>query len=428
MHDENHDMNECQKCMCMVDAYIDKELSEEEAAFFASHVAHCESCSKMLSMSLLIRDCALGMDDNIAVPLSAQSAWRRAVRTEIAGRKRRRFVKAASGIAAALVILVGSTFVLRNTSLLYPPQNETGTLAFASIQKDELLVAPLSVDNGAMPSVARAAGADMSTRMAVLQSDGDTDDLTETTEIAPESEEDLTAKQAAEIRIATREARTDAFDSDKQALYDLVAEYGGSVSSDKVNHQSGARVGQFTLRVPNDYLDDFLVAFENIGKTVSIEVKNEDISAHYFDANSRLDTAHATVARLNKLISEADADSIAGLKAQLDAAYNEIDELERILFAYNAENISNATVYLTLYEVSKLPQATPEPSIGERSSSGFNQSLNAIGDFFGDMVVSMAVIAPVAGSILLGAAIVFCIAYYIGKKKSKQTDGCEKKE
>lgn len=425
MYDENRDMSACQKCIYMFDAYIDKELTEEQSAFVASHIASCESCAKKLSTALLIRDCALGMDDGIAVPLGAQSAWRRAVRSEIAGRKRRRLIKTVSGIAAAFILMVGSTFALRNTDLLYPPRDNAGAVAISSIQKDELLIASIPADNGLMSSKMRTA--DGITTMGVLQSDGETEDSGNADELATVSEDAPVEDESSKVRIATREAQTDAFDGDRQALTDLVSEYGGFISSDSVDHQATARVGQYKIRVPDDYLDDFLVAFENIGKTVSISLESDDISAHYYDANSRLNTAIALVARLNELIPQADADSIADLKTRLDAAYNEIDELERIISTYDTD-MSYATVYLTLYEVSKLPLATPEPSLGERSSSGFNQSLDAIGNFFGDMVVSMAVIAPVAGSILLGAAIVFCIAYYIGKKKSKQTDGGEKKE
>ena len=120
---------------------------------------------------------------------------------------------------------------------------------------------------------------------------------------------------------------------------------------------------------------------------------------------------------VEELIPEAQGDELQALNDQLEEAYAAIDELQKLLNRYDSD-ISYATVRMTLWEKSQFaPEPTKEPTLGERSRSGFQQSLHAVGKFFRDMVVSLAVIAPVAGILIVVGIVMGVIIYTIRKKK-----------
>ena len=72
----------CEQFALLLDAYIDGELPAEEMAAFTEHARACEACGREFEAALLVKDALLHMDDEVAVPLEAQAAWRNAVRLE----------------------------------------------------------------------------------------------------------------------------------------------------------------------------------------------------------------------------------------------------------------------------------------------------------------------------------------------------------
>ena len=102
----------CSDFKQMLDLYIDGELNEDQRKSLEAHAAHCSSCRNELTASEQLRDILSHMDDNIAVPLPAQAAWRSAVRAE-AKRIRLKKVYAVCGTVAAVCMLtVGVTAML----------------------------------------------------------------------------------------------------------------------------------------------------------------------------------------------------------------------------------------------------------------------------------------------------------------------------
>ena len=104
----------CEELRARLDAYIDGELSQEEQRAFEAHAAACADCGRELEMAKLVRDALGEMDDEVAVPLNVQAGWRNAVRAEAKRRTNRRWLRAAYGAAAALVLVIGATALMRN--------------------------------------------------------------------------------------------------------------------------------------------------------------------------------------------------------------------------------------------------------------------------------------------------------------------------
>ena len=108
---------DCEKFLMLLDAYIDNELSEAEKEQFLMHAKTCEDCKTELRNAEALRSLLAGLDDDIAVPLEAQAAWRRAVREEAKqkpARNAKRLWMRASYAAAAVLLLVGCTFAFGN--------------------------------------------------------------------------------------------------------------------------------------------------------------------------------------------------------------------------------------------------------------------------------------------------------------------------
>ncbi len=103
---------DCKRLSEVLDDYIDGILSPEEMHAVEIHADSCESCAEELKAAKLLKDMLKGMqEETVAVPLEAQAAWRNAIRTEAKHRKMRAWVRYGGALAAALVLVIGSTFL-----------------------------------------------------------------------------------------------------------------------------------------------------------------------------------------------------------------------------------------------------------------------------------------------------------------------------
>lgn len=433
----------CESFMSQLDAYLDDALSAEEMRRMDAHADECAKCAQELNAGRQLVQMLRGMDDGIAVPLDVQAGWRRAVKKEISARKRKRLYRVFGTVAAALIVMIGSTFALRGTGMdAFPVQagaNEAAVNTYAAEgaptvrriaanQGDQGEALRMSADVG-MPVVLETDGDEQRTGGTVQEDEGTRSRQAATVSDASTDEpavmmDGLTAqeeapKTAAPILVygASREAETENFDQERDTLKALVSEYEGYFASDLLTQDDGARCLTSEIRVPVEQLDAFVTALDDVGTTLSLESTAEDVAAYYYDAEARLQTQQAIAARLNQLIPEAQGDELQTLNDQLEEAYAAIDELQKLLNRYDSD-VSYATVHMTLWEKSQFaPEPTKEPTLGERSRSGFRQSLHAVGEFFRDMVVSLAVIAPVAGILIVVGIVVGVVIYVVRKKK-----------
>ena len=433
----------CEQFLSLLNDEADGILSDENRRAMEAHASACASCARQKKMNDLLIDGLAGLDDSVTVPLNAQSAWRRAVKWEANARKRRRFTRIAAGIAAVFVVMVASTFALRSG----------GRLDALSVNNESALDSSgerlrIASSGGVHPLLMARSG------NMLVEADGadGIEGAVEAAKEVPASNEGFVFEDVAEESFSAffdaasgteygeeaeilrvnrylRAAETNAFDQERTNLISLVGEYEGYFASDKLEsaENSDARYSVSEICVPDAIAQEFMEALENIGETLKYEAASEDVSAYYFDAEARLNSQKMIVDRLNELIFTATGEEIKTIQSELNASYDAIDELEKVLSAYDRQ-VSYATVTFTLYEKTDKtawaelyravkPIPSPEPSLSERSASGFRQSLSAVGGFFEDMVVSMAVIAPVAGVILAAAALIWGIAFIIKKNK-----------
>ena len=437
----------CERFMGQLDAYLDGALTAEEMRQMEAHADECAKCAEELNAGRQLVQMLRGLDDEIVVPLDVQAGWRRAVRKEISAKKRKNWYRVLGTVAAALVVMIGSTFAMRGTDMvafsneLSPNETSGNTYVaagapvgrrIAAKQGDRAKVMLVSAADAGAPVVFGTDGEEQQKKVSdvVLEDEGAMGSRQTATASDANPAEPLVMssmpatpeeapKPTAPLLVygANREAETENFDQERETLKALVSEYDGYFASDLLTQSDGARCLTSEIRVPAERLDEFVTALDDVGTTLSLESTANDVAAYYYDADARLGTQQAIVARLNQLIPEAQGDELQALNDQLEEAYAAIDELQKLLNRYDSD-ISYATVRMTLWEKSQFaPEPTKEPTLGERSRSGFQQSLHAVGKFFRDMVVSLAVIAPVAGILIVVGIVVGVIIYTIRKKK-----------
>lgn len=203
-----------------LDAYADGELSDAEVDEMLEHAKNCASCARELETAALLHDAMEHIDDNVAVPLAAQAAWRNAVRREAGAKKLKKRARYLYAAAAAVVVLLGCTAALRGA--------------------EHAKVEP-------MLAAETAQGAS-----AIVVSDG----------MEP------AAKGAVDAR---RKIVTDDVEAARETVAALCEEYGASLLSEEAS--DGAVV--FRIELPGDYMEDFLNAAAQLGTAADSEIHED---------------------------------------------------------------------------------------------------------------------------------------------------------
>lgn len=434
----------CKEFLQCLDAYLDGELAQPEREAFLRHAQNCSACADALAHAEAVHAALSHLNDDLCVPLPAQAAWRAAVKREAKRRKGRVLTRALSAFAAAFVVLAGTTAVFRATGVLdFDVDNAPAASVHIepSAPRAEYYDEITAAVDEIQPATANGAVDPAQARHALVEADGAVADGGAGAQTAaPESEdsaagvnaliagdessaettqesEEAAGKERLLARSATREMRTENFDATHTSIQNLVEEYGGNVVNDAVSGQNGARSAVMAVDVPADELDAFLEALDFVAEVTYRSVSSEDISANYYDAQGRLETLRLEKDRLNQLIAEAsDAAALAELDAQLDEVYAQIDTLEGKLRGFDNQ-LAHARVDIALTEGAHL-EATAITGDGDGAAQqGLTRSLEAIGAFFSDMGVSLAVIAPYAGIAVLLIALVWVGVFLYNRRR-----------
>ena len=209
----------CEEMRAKLDAYMDGELAEAELRAMEDHAAACEDCRGEWATAQLVREALADLPDEVDVPLSAQAAWRSAVRAEAKRQRNRRWLRWGYAAAAALVLALGAAAVLGGI----PGRRaaEPITLAAAPTQ-------------------------------AVVAYDGDAA---------------AAALLQDEAYAAWKKYAAEDFDAACASVEALAEEYGGEYSAEK--RQEPDRPGEdwavYRVELPREYLEDFLSAASHLG-------------------------------------------------------------------------------------------------------------------------------------------------------------------
>lgn len=235
------------------------------------------------------------------------------------------------------------------------------------------------------------------------------------------------------IITVTMSAETDDLDTLTTALDETITQLDGYVEDQRIYNGSSYssrryRSAYMTVRIPAEDVDKFTQEVSGIANVVSQEKDLEDITLNYVATESRLTALETEEARLLELLAKAENMSdLLEIEARLTEVRYELENAASRLRLYDNQ-VDYATIHLDITEVQEYTPVE-EPTLWERISGGFKDSLKGVGEGAVDLLVWIITVSPylvVYGAILTG--IVLLVRHFRKKKikpSPKQEGGSE---
>lgn len=175
------------------------------------------------------------------------------------------------------------------------------------------------------------------------------------------------------------------------------------------------RNANLTIRIPAETVDDFIRQVSGIANVISQEKNLEDITLSYVSTETRLKALQTEEARLLELMAQAETMAdLLEIEARLTDVRYELENYASRLRTYDNQ-IDYATIHL---DISEVQEYTPvkDPTLWERISSGFKDSLKDLWKSLQNLLVGIVVVSPFL--LVYGAmvAVVVLLIRYIHKK------------
>ena len=188
----------------------------------------------------------------------------------------------------------------------------------------------------------------------------------------------------------------------------------GMINSDA--SASRHRYANYTIRVPKEHFQAMLDRFYEIGNVLYVSTRADNITAQYFDAESRLNTYRTEESRLLAMLDKADTvEDMIMVESRISDVRYQIETLTATLRNWQNQ-VDYSTIELSIREVSKLSEsATYQQTYSQELGDGLKTTLKAMGDFCKLVFKVIVMISPV----LLIAAVVVVVVLIVRKRKSK---------
>ena len=177
------------------------------------------------------------------------------------------------------------------------------------------------------------------------------------------------------------------------------------------------RSASWTVRIPAENVDQFTEDVAGLANVVSNNLRREDITLQYVATESRVTALQTEETRLLELLAQAETMAdLLEIEARLTDVRYELENYASQLRLYDNQ-VDYATIYLYIEEVQEYTPVE-DPTLWERISGGFKDSLEGLGESLEDLLVLLIVAAPyilVYGSIF---AVIILVFRKISGKKS----------
>lgn len=225
-----------------------------------------------------------------------------------------------------------------------------------------------------------------------------------------------------------------------QGVYDMVERFGGFVQSSSISgsdYYSAARGRQsmryasFTVRIPSENFDALTTSLSELGNVPFCDTYSENVSAQYYDVQSRLTAYKTQEARLLEMLEIAETvEDLLAIQQQLTEVQYEIDSLQSTLTNYD-RRISYSTVDI---EVQEVEEYTEQPVVKltywQKMGRGFMHSLEDVGEFFTDaflwfisnLPALIVWAAAITAAVFLGKRIKIKRGWKLFKRREKKED------
>ena len=236
------------------------------------------------------------------------------------------------------------------------------------------------------------------------------------------------------IQTVTMTAETENLDPVLDEIDASITQLKGYVESANIQNGSAYngetyRRATMTVRIPSKDLDTFLSKVEGVASIVSSQRQVEDVTLNYVATESRIKALQAEEARLLELVAKASSLSeLLTMEKRLTEVRTELEKVTSSLKAME-NKVDYATIRLTISEVKVVVEETPEEKTPwERISTGFVDSLAAVGNFFVELFVFLIVALPYLVALAIVPVIILVVLKIRKNKRIKKFQESQKKD
>lgn len=211
------------------------------------------------------------------------------------------------------------------------------------------------------------------------------------------------------------------FDQSLADLAALIDRHGGFLESSSVRgsdyHGNGRRSADYVIRIPRESFETVTGSLSTIGNVSYSSIQAENISAGYYDTESRLAACRIEEERLLEMLERAETvEDMLSIEDRLTELRYNIESLTTTLLGWDSL-INYSTIELSLQEVVEYT-AEPELSYWQKLGRGFVRSLENVGEFFMDLLRFVVVNLPVLVLLGIAAAVVILLVRRKRRKKA----------
>jgi hypothetical protein len=192
------------------------------------------------------------------------------------------------------------------------------------------------------------------------------------------------------------------YDQDYAEINRLVAESDGYIANENsytprtYDGRTSTRSSSFSLKIPIGAYNSFLTALEGVGDVTNKNKSSEDLTAHYFDTESRIELLELRRDRLMQyLVTAEKASDIVEFERELSDVLYELDQYQG-----EKRRLDQLVEYASI-DVDLKEAITPETigadgkPLGDQAGNAFFLSLQGVKTFLGNVVIFFAAAAPV---------------------------------
>lgn len=196
------------------------------------------------------------------------------------------------------------------------------------------------------------------------------------------------------IRTGTLRITVGSYDEARAKLDALLQQVGGYVDSTQVvRARDTITDATIVVRVPSQGFGNVVTRFRELGDIAFESTNANDITDQYVDIDARLASAKVLEARLLELAAQKSGtiDQVLAVEKELARVRGEIEGYEGHLRQWN-DQVAMST--LTLVLSTKAPEIVASTSFGGRIASTFHDSIRALRELAGWVVVMFVALLP----------------------------------
>src|SRR6056297_2315764 len=399
------DFMNCKEFEERISLYIDKKLTDKEAAEFEEHLNKCENCRINLENTKtiveIVRDTPLeklpeGYCEKLHYKLIEKKP------------KNRWNWKRITAIAASFVVLLGATFAFSNLGMGGKSSDDMGFMEELAEEPGFPKEAPV-VESEA-PGFTSESSADYEEAEydeALREEMGfsGTTDGNKNVGIASE-DKNYRDKELKIIKTGTLEIETSEYDTYVEKIKSIVSDNNGYIENmetytnnyyyDNNNNKVKLRNGRFTVRIPNEAFQSVFVYLKDEGELIQESINENDVTRNYYEIDNKV-----------KNVTE-----IMQIENELSRIRSQIDN-----FKMNLSDIDNrasmSTIYLGVIEIEDKGRIQPvDENIWSEAKESFTRSINRMINFMENTFISFIGFLPV----LILMIIILFIVWILVKK------------